>query len=88
MKITLNLQGCATPEAVQEALRRGLAFPDYYGNNLDALYDMLTQWSRSCTVGLRLPGVPAAGVKDYLPRVKRVFEDAARENENIIFRCE
>lgn len=83
MKITLDLRGCATPEAVQEALRRGLAFPEYYGYNLDALHDMLTQWDRGCGLALRLPGAPAEKVKDYLPKIKRVFEDAARENPRL-----
>ena len=44
---------------------------------------MLTQWDRAATIALALPADPAEGVRDYLPRLRRVFEDAARENPRL-----
>lgn len=83
MKITLDLKSVKTPAEAQDFLKAALAFPDYYGKNLDALYDMLTQWDRGATLQLLLPATPAEGIRDYLPRLRRVFEDAARQNPRL-----
>lgn len=40
-KITLDCAGLTRP-ALHEAFARALDFPAWYGNNLDALYDCLT----------------------------------------------
>lgn len=84
MKIVLNLRDLQTPEAVHAYLQGALAFPDYYGKNLDALYDLLTAWDRPADFVLRVPenGDMAA----YGQRLRRVFEDAARENKRISVR--
>ena len=43
MKITiLNGKRMRYNKSTHEYLKRKLQFPDYYGNNLDALWDMLT----------------------------------------------
>ena len=83
MKITLDLKSMRTPSEIQDFLKAALAFPEYYGKNLDALYDMLTQWDRAATIALALPAKPAEGIREYLPRLRRVFEDAARENPRL-----
>jgi len=83
MKITLNFAGINTPAAAQEYLARALAFPDYYGKNLDALYDMLTEWDRGGTFALRFPADPAPEMAAYLPRLRRVFRDAAAANPRL-----
>ena len=41
-KIILDFDGMETREEVQEYLAEKFEFPDYYGRNLDALYDCLT----------------------------------------------
>ena len=83
MKITLDLKSVKTPAEAQDFLKAALAFPDYYGKNLDALYDMLTQWDRGATLQLLLPATPAEGIREYLPRLRRIFEDAARQNPRL-----
>lgn len=81
MKIVLDLRGAQTPEAAHDYLRRALAFPDYYGKNLDALYDLLSVWDVPAAFVLRLPG--RGDMAAYGQRLRRVFEDAARENKRI-----
>lgn len=83
MKITLNFAGIATPAQAQEYIKTALAFPEYYGKNLDALYDMLSTWDRGTRFVLRLPAAPQADMAAYLPRLTRVFQDAARDNRRI-----
>lgn len=63
-------------------LAKTLEFPDYYGNNLDALYDCLTELGQR-TVLLKNTDV----LRDsdcYGAKILRVIEDAANNNPNIL----
>ena len=40
--VTINCASIKNAEQFHEALARGLDFPEWYGHNLDALYDCLT----------------------------------------------
>ena len=40
--IFINLTGIVGKEALHALIKEAFNFPDYYGANLDALYDMLT----------------------------------------------
>lgn len=70
---------CATLETKQQlhaALKEALSFPDWYGNNLDALYDCLTEVDTPTCLQLAnwnhdLPIAP--GFED-------TFRDAAQAN--------
>ena len=70
---------------LHRALSRQLEFPDYYGANLDALYDMLTSWTEPCRIVLRNRALLQEHLQDYLRRLLRVLEDAALENPNVSF---
>ena len=59
-------------EAIHRQLARALEFPAWYGGNLDALYDCLTDLSESA----RLTVLNA----QLLPALERVVKDAAGEN--------
>ena len=39
----IDLAVVSTPEELQKELVKELPLPDYYGRNLDALYDVLTE---------------------------------------------
>lgn len=49
-------------------------FPAYYGKNLDALYDLLTEISETLEIYIE-----NAEMMDS--KIKRVFEDAVQDNE-------
>ncbi|MBQ7454929.1 MAG: barstar family protein [Clostridia bacterium] len=83
MRITLDLNGLDTARQIQDYLKAALAFPDYYGGNLDALYDMLSAWDRAAVFTLRLPAAPQGEAAQYLPRLARVFCDAAATNPRV-----
>ena len=83
MRITLDFSGLESPREMQDYLRRALAFPDHYGANLDALYDMLTAWDRGTRFALRLPASPSGEAARYVPRLLQVFFDAAAANPRV-----
>lgn len=39
----IDFEGVGSEEEIQERLMESLPLPDYYGENLDALYDVLTE---------------------------------------------
>ena len=39
----IDLKAATTKEKIHEAIAKELPLPDYYGGNLDALYDVLTE---------------------------------------------
>ena len=41
MQVTIDLGSAETEKDIQALLKESLSFPDYYGYNLDALYDVL-----------------------------------------------
>lgn len=65
---------------LHDVLIRELELPEWYGRNLDALHDCLTQLQ---DVELVLVGFPDEG---YLARVRRVIVDAAWGNEGIVLK--
>ena len=80
------LDGSRVPdrEGLHNLLAERLRLPDYYGRNLDALYDCLTAM-REVTVLLRSADAMTASLGDYGEKVLRVFRDAAAENPGFGF---
>ena len=75
---TIRLDGaglCRRKEAL-ELLGRELDLPQWWGRNLDALYDCLTG-GLGRPVRLELTGREAMETTDFGRRLRRVLEDAA-----------
>jgi len=83
MKISLDFKGLETPAAVHAYLQQALAFPAYYGKNLDALYDVLSTWDQPACFILRLPERSGGEMAAFWPRLGRVFMDAAAANPRV-----
>lgn len=67
------------PRAFHRLLAEKLAFPEWYGGNLDALYDCLTSISKPTS--LRLTGFDR--LASYSRGFRRVMEEAAEDNPNL-----
>ena len=75
--IEADLRNIRTPEALQVYLGYILRAPEWYGRNLDALYDILTETVRPTRLRVLPPENPAPAMAAYWPRLIRVLSDAA-----------
>ena len=84
------LDGARIPDraALHCALAEGLRFPEWYGGNLDALYDCLTDISEPAEIEIRNTCALEAVLGSYARAFRRALTDSAAENENlrVIFR--
>ena len=66
-------------ESLHRYLKEALSLPDYYGGNLDALFDCLTELSEPVVLEFANPDslIPLG---DYGEALMATFRDAALEN--------
>ena len=60
-------------ETAHDHLQQALGFPEWYGKNLDALYDMLTAYGAPTMIFV-------TAADDIDPAIAQVFADAETEN--------
>lgn len=82
-EIRLDLTGFEEKISLHCYLKETLGFPFYYGANLDALHDELTSETAETRLSICLPEHPDGKMAEYMPRLRRVFEDAAQENYHL-----
>ena len=85
MFVTINGADIKSMKDFHDLIAQELRFPDWYGKNLDALYDCLTDISDDTTVTLAhaLEWFQTLG-KDAITAV-RVMQDASQLNPNFHF---
>lgn len=71
-----------------EIMKKEFRGYEYYGNNLDALHDVLTSISRDVTVTVRSLDKAERVLGTYAATLRRVFTDSAEENGHITLRFE
>lgn len=77
-QITLDGNILADIAQVHDYLKKLLEFPEYYGKNLDALFDCLTDLD-NVEITITAPEEDGA----IFQKVLRVFKAADRENERL-----
>ena len=75
-KVTIDTNQLQTIEQIHDYLAKELNFPDYYGKNLDALYDCLTDISEETEIEL------LTEEETFLP-LKKVLTAATKSNKNL-----
>lgn len=85
-KLTFYCPAIESREQLHRAFAEALAFPDYYGKNLDALYDCLTDLFVDTKIVLVDAGALTARMGVYGARVVRLLVDAAAENPRLHLR--
>jgi len=75
-------------EEIHDYIAEELSFPSYYGKNLDALYDVLTDICQETRIRIDLTDTENEEIRDYLLRMEEVMEDAAAENSALTIETE
>ena len=80
---TLYLADIKDKDALHGRLRGALMLPDYYGNNLDALYDCLTDPVEETEIVIRGYDEMQAALGPYAVSFRDAVERAAAENDRL-----
>ena len=84
----IDLKEAKSKEELHERIQRALPLPNWYGGNLDALYDVLTdpEFGEECEISF----VGCRDLQDAMPKyyaaLQRMCADACREKEGLIIR--
>lgn len=79
-RVILDCSGIENKRQLHEALKEALRLPEWYGHNLDALFDCLTELEEETLLVLT-----CWTQTDYSSGFESVFADAAMENENFTY---
>lgn len=86
-KIELDFNIPHSKEQLHEYLKIKFDFPDYYGNNLDALYECLTDISEPTAAALLFSYTDYDeedhSLTAYFEKIKKVFLDAEEDNPEL-----
>ena len=84
-EVSLDFSKCSSQEELHQELSGKFCFPEYYGNNLDALWDCLTDLGPEpiCAVVTAAPCPQTAGqeVMAYYEKILRTMEEASEKLE-------
>lgn len=76
--VELNLNEMREEKAVHQYLKEQMDFPDYYGENLDALYDVLTDLEENICLSIVRCLDEDSPLFEFGRKLERVMEDAAQ----------
>ena len=76
----MQLDGKQINENGHDYLMEALDFPDYYGNNLDALYDIMSVYSDAAVLCVK-------GSSEYGEKVLNTLKEAAKETDRTASAC-
>lgn len=83
MRVILDGKIIDSKETLHSRISEKFSFPEYYGNNLDALYDCLTDIKEDTEFIL----INFQSLKDslgkYADQLERVLDDAQDENSHL-----
>lgn len=82
-EITVDCRNFVSRSDLHQAFAQALSFPDWYGNNLDALYDQLTSIGAETALRLLHWAEAEAAMGRYATCARRAIEDAAQQNPKL-----
>lgn len=85
MKVVLDGRLMVSREALHDLLAEKLELPGYYGRNLDALYDLLSEPLRELDITVVNPDVMLSHLGSYGNGLIKTLADASHSFANINF---
>lgn len=85
IETTLDGKKMSSKEVSHLYIKEQLNIPWYYGNNLDALWDVLSTYDKSIKIYFINAEKLIGNLGDYGKSIISVFQDAEKENHNISF---
>lgn len=84
-KLVLNLDGSIlkSKEELHSTIQWQLQLPEYYGRNLDALWDVLSTWSKPLSIEVTNTAQLKVNLGDYADALLDLLRDAEAENKKI-----
>jgi len=82
-EIRLNGAKMVNKAAAHAYLKRKLTLPEYYGNNLDALWDCLSTDFSAKKIIIQKPAVLIENLGSYGEAIITLFREAAEKNKCI-----
>ncbi len=82
--ISIDPETVRTPDELHSLFAEKLDFPSHYGKNLDALYDALTEYSKSVYIIIENSAAIKAAFGTYYSRLIRVLTDAQAESNGFL----
>ncbi|WP_158589530.1 barstar family protein [Butyrivibrio sp. CB08] len=82
----IDLTGISSKEELQALLTKELPLPDYYGSNLDALYDVLTEQGEGWNLIFYNVTKITVDMENYLTKLQKMCKNAANECDNLQIR--
>lgn len=87
MDLILDGKEMTTIDKLHDEIEKKLDVPGYYGRNLDALYDVLTDMAE-CAIVLKNAEIMENCCGEYAKKVIKVIKDAEAQNSSMAFRIE
>lgn len=84
-EIILDGGRMTSKSAAHKYIKELMNFPEYYGENLDALWDLLSTYSEAISIYLINEGNLNENLGEYGKLLMGVFQEAAYENAKIYF---
>ena len=81
MRFVLDGGSVGNCETLHRVLAAGLQFPDWYGGNLDALHDCLTEINQPTELVIRGSDTLETALGSYAAAFRRVLTDSAAQND-------
>ena len=81
MRFVLDGSSVGNRETLHRVLAAGLQFPDWYGGNLDALHDCLTEINQPTELVIRSSDTLETALGSYAAAFRRVLADSAAQND-------
>ena len=78
-EIIIDCAGITTPLGMHAAMAQAMAFPGWYGCNLDALYDCLTEVTEQTHLTL----VHTQDLGLFMAGFRKVLQDASQANHRL-----